>query len=149
MLDDHQVIDIYTGMPLASQSFDRLGPLSIDHFIPWSFVLHDELWNLLPSFRDVNSSKSDRLPDLGEYLDAFCRQQFDAVLTVRDRGHRRKALDSYVTIGADVRNYVRNQTSLDHFSNAMVATLDPLHQIARNNGFSLWRPRVEHWVVSL
>ena len=32
--------------------FANLGPLSIDHFIPWGFVLHDEAWNLVPMFRN-------------------------------------------------------------------------------------------------
>lgn len=25
--------------------------------IPWSFVLYDELWNLYPMFKNINSSK--------------------------------------------------------------------------------------------
>ena len=34
----------------------------IDHFIPWSFVMNDELWNLMPMDASLNSSKSNRLP---------------------------------------------------------------------------------------
>lgn len=33
--------DIYTGMNFTKENYDKLGGLSIDHFIPWSFVLHD------------------------------------------------------------------------------------------------------------
>ncbi len=43
--------DIYTGRLLEPKGF------SIDHFIPWSFVLHDQLWNLVPTSKSVNSSK--------------------------------------------------------------------------------------------
>ncbi len=46
---------IYSGRELSE--FD------LDHFIPWSFVVHDQLWNLVPVSKEVNSSKSDCLPD--------------------------------------------------------------------------------------
>ena len=35
---------------------------AIDHFLPWSFVLDDKLWNLVPSCRGCNSDKSDSIP---------------------------------------------------------------------------------------
>ena len=50
--------DIYTGMNFTKENYDKLGGLSIDHFIPWSFVLHDEMWNLTPTFKNINSSKA-------------------------------------------------------------------------------------------
>jgi hypothetical protein len=37
---DTSISDIYTGLPV-NESY-----MSLDHFIPWSFVLHDRLWNL-------------------------------------------------------------------------------------------------------
>ena len=40
-----------------------VGVSTIDHFIPWTFVFEDRLWNLVPACRVCNSSKSDRLPD--------------------------------------------------------------------------------------
>ncbi len=35
----------------------------VDHFIPWSFVQSDHLWNLVLSCQKCNSSKSDKLPE--------------------------------------------------------------------------------------
>lgn len=67
----NDVRDIYTGEPLAEEFFERYGSTSIDHFIPWSFVLHDEMCNLVPIFRNVNSTKNDGLPNLELYLDEF------------------------------------------------------------------------------
>ena len=49
-LADHQFTEIYTGQPFTADMFTERGPLSIDHFIPWNFVLHDEAWNLVPMF---------------------------------------------------------------------------------------------------
>lgn len=34
----------------------------VDHFIPWSFVQSDQLWNLVLTCSTCNSSKSDKLP---------------------------------------------------------------------------------------
>jgi hypothetical protein len=34
----------------------------VDHFLPWSFVLDDKLWNLVPSCKTCNSKKSDGVP---------------------------------------------------------------------------------------
>ena len=43
--------------------------LSLDHFLPWSFVAHDQLWNLVPTFPEINSSKLDHLP-----AETYCRR---------------------------------------------------------------------------
>lgn len=35
----------------------------VDHFIPWSFVQSDHIWNLVLACNKCNSSKSDKLPE--------------------------------------------------------------------------------------
>ena len=54
---------------------NRLAPenISIDHFVPWSYVAHDEFWNLHPTTRAINSSKSNRLPEWELYFPRFRR----------------------------------------------------------------------------
>ena len=52
---------------------------TIDHFLPWSFVAHDQLWNLAPVEGTTNSSKNDILPDLDLYLPRLARLHFDAI----------------------------------------------------------------------
>lgn len=42
----------------------------VDHFIPWSFVQSDHIWNLVLSCNKCNSSKSDKLPERG-FLDGI------------------------------------------------------------------------------
>jgi hypothetical protein len=49
---------IYTGKKLA------VGNYAVDHFIPYSFVSHDLIWNLIPAEFFFNSSKGDNLPPL-------------------------------------------------------------------------------------
>jgi CRISPR/Cas system Type II protein with McrA/HNH and RuvC-like nuclease domain len=69
-----QIYDIYTKNPFTENVLNSLGGLAIDHFVPWRFVLHDRLWNLVPTFGRPNSSKSDNLPDR-DFLDDFCNIQ--------------------------------------------------------------------------
>lgn len=42
ILDVCEVRDVFTGKLVDEKQYD------IDHFIPWSFVMNDELWNLMP-----------------------------------------------------------------------------------------------------
>jgi hypothetical protein len=63
---------IYSGQPLVGQ------PIALDHFLPWSFVVHDQLWNLIPVPPQVNSAKSNRLP-AHSYLDPFIRFQHQSL----------------------------------------------------------------------
>lgn len=49
----HPVTEIYGGNLLTDKD-----TISIDHFIPWSYVAHDELWNLNPTTRSINSDMS-------------------------------------------------------------------------------------------
>lgn len=42
VLDVQPIFDVFTGKQIAPNRYD------VDHFIPWSFVMNDELWNLMP-----------------------------------------------------------------------------------------------------
>ncbi|MDB5119739.1 MAG: hypothetical protein JWN56_957 [Sphingobacteriales bacterium] len=53
--------------------------MSLDHFIPWSYIAHDQLWNIVPTTRSMNSSKSDNLPSLEAYFQSFAKLQFEAL----------------------------------------------------------------------
>lgn len=64
---------IYTKKLLMPKEYD------LDHFIPWSFVVHDQIWNLLPADSSISSSKSNKLPDLDIYLAKLAKEQQKAV----------------------------------------------------------------------
>ena len=63
---------IYTGEKLINQ------PFSLDHFLPWTFVCHDQPWNLCPVNSSANSSKGNRLP-ADVYIERFINQQHKAL----------------------------------------------------------------------
>ena len=49
IMDVREVRDVFTGKPIVTKQYD------VDHFIPWSFVLNDELWNLMLMDSSLNS----------------------------------------------------------------------------------------------
>ena len=64
------ICEIYGGMQLDEKN------ISIDHFVPWSYVAHDEFWNLTPTTRNINSSKSNSLPEWETYFPMLCKMEY-------------------------------------------------------------------------
>ncbi|MBV9671480.1 MAG: hypothetical protein JO076_01470, partial [Verrucomicrobia bacterium] len=65
---------MYSELPIESR-------YDIDHFLPWSFVTHDLIWNLTPVHKSENVRKSGAIPSL-RYLDRLVNQHADAVQIV-------------------------------------------------------------------
>lgn len=80
---------------MIEENYDSHGMLSIDHFIPWSFVLHDERWNLVPTFKNINSSKNDKLLKYDTYINDFCDIQCRSVTYLAQKGKERD-LEGYI-----------------------------------------------------
>ncbi len=53
--------NLYTGCPLDNS-------FAIDHFMPWSYVAHDYIWNTVPTDQSTNSSKGDRIPSVSRFI---------------------------------------------------------------------------------
>ena len=51
------LFDIYTGTEFTEENLHAYGGMSIDQFIPWSLVLHNDIWNLYPMYKNINSGK--------------------------------------------------------------------------------------------
>ena len=134
---DKTVSDIYTGKELTEENFSNYGNLSIDHFIPWSFVLHDELWNLAPTFKNVNSQKSNKLPDLNLYMDKFCEIQYKSFdIMQRNPKRYKKYLEGYLSINIAANN--QRKIGKEEFNKRLKANIEPLYQIAFNQGYGVW-----------
>lgn len=112
---------IYTGKRLEKESFH------MEHFIPYSFVSHDLIWNLIPADPSFNSTKSNKLPRPDEYFDKFCKLQRVGFETMRELNAKNKYLEDYLTIFPNLN---------EPFSeNKLKETIAPLITIASNNGF--------------
>ena len=122
---------IYTGTKLYTGNFD------LDHFIPWSFVTHDLSWNLIPSNPSINSSKSDRIPDLDFYLPKLSSTHHRAIKTFCSLGKKEKALEDYTSLGYSVRELL--EMPQDKFMEVFRHTFSPMAQIACNMGFEPWQ----------
>ena len=121
---------IYTGKELYPKDYD------LDHFIPWSFVSHDLLWNLIPSDGSINSSKSNKLPDLDYYLPKMAELQHHSLQTAVKSGKKMDALEDYISLGFTPRELA--EMNDERFMEVYERTFKPLSQIALNMGFETW-----------
>ncbi|MCI7429473.1 MAG: HNH endonuclease [Bacteroidales bacterium] len=121
---------IYTGKQIFAKQYD------LDHFIPWSFVSHNLLWNLLPADSSINSSKSNNLPPLDIYLKPYAKLHHKALKTIYPKNPNNKILEDYLTVYDSVGELVR-MSDYD-FCNVFQKTFSPLAQIAENMGFKYW-----------
>ncbi|HOU68187.1 MAG TPA: HNH endonuclease domain-containing protein [Paludibacteraceae bacterium] len=122
---------IYTGKILHKKEYD------LDHFIPWSYVCHNLLWNLLPADSSINSSKSNNLPSLDAYLRPFAQMHHNALKELYPRNPSNKLLEDYLILHDSISELV-GYTDEDFFR-VYQKTFAPMSQIAANMGFSYWQ----------
>jgi len=112
---------IYTGEKLT------IGNYAVEHFIPYNFVSHDLIWNLIPADKAFNNSKSDKLPSMEKYFNSFFGLQKTAVEIVKEKYPRNKLLEDYLTIFPDLDKSFTKEKFKER--------IQPLITIASNNGF--------------
>jgi hypothetical protein len=112
---------IYTGLELTT------GNYAVEHFIPYSFVSHDLIWNLIPADKSFNSSKSNKLPILEKYFEPFFSLHKRAFEIISTKTPNNKLLEDYLTVLPDIQNGFNR----DRFREI----IQPLVLIASNNGF--------------
>ena len=130
--------DIYTRDEFTDQNIAKYGGMSLDHFIPWSFVLHNEIWNLYPMYKNINSSKNNKLPDKDKYLTLFCEKQYQAFLVAKKWNKEKKITEQYLHVKRDVFEMDKDDRGHDAFLLGMKQTIEPLYQIANNQGYLIW-----------
>lgn len=97
VINQKHIKDLYTGLDFTNTNYKEHGVLSIDHFIPWSFVLHDQMWNLVPTFKNINSKKSDNLLPYDSYIDKFCEIEYEVFNYVVNE-NRKNQIDEYIEV---------------------------------------------------
>ena len=124
---------IYTGKSLVKSAYD------IEHFIPWSFVTHDQLWNLLPADSSINSSKGNKLPNLDKYLSSLVEVQREAIKICYNKNDKNKLLEDYYFIDSSIPKIL--DLSKGNLEYRFRKTMEPLIQIANNSGFDYWKEK--------
>lgn len=87
----------------CNSSFHKDTP-HVDHFIPWSYVFEDEMWNLVLSCPRCNTSKSDSLAAEKFLIDLIKRNSRDDIPKLRE---------SVLRLGPDVPSKVNMQGQYD------------------------------------
>lgn len=124
-----EAVCIYSGKRIMTGSY------TLDHFIPWRFVAHDLLWNLIPASKEANLRKSDWLPDVDSYLLPFCKLQYVAVQAALRIIKNVKVFEDYLMLFRTSALADLRVIPLDQFQKTLKETVIPQIQIARNMGF--------------
>jgi hypothetical protein len=138
ILERETILDVYTNKPIEKAKYD------IDHFIPWSFVMNDELWNLSPMNSSLNSSKSNRLPDWN-FFKRFALNQYEMYcLMWKDDDVRSRFekcyRDNIHSIWAEAELF-KPGNSKDEFINILQKNMQPVYDSARRQGYEIWNFR--------
>ena len=107
----------------------KIDNYALDHFIPYAFVSHDLIWNLVPIDVNFNASKSDKLPSMESHFDKFYDLQKLAFDIIRYNDPQNKLLGDYLSIFPDISS--SSGFGYDRYKES----IQPLITIARNNGF--------------
>ena len=136
ILDLREVRDVFTEEPVAPRQYD------VDHFIPWSFVMNDELWNLMPMDSSLNSSKSNRLPYWEPYFERFAGNQYILYELIHEKPGIRKLYENCYkhnlhSLWAGQELY-RKGNGREEFYHILQKNMQPVYDSARRQGYEIW-----------
>ncbi len=139
VLDLKQIADVFTGGAIDPKNYD------VDHFIPWSFVMNDELWNLMPMDSSLNSSKSNKLPAWNPFFKSFSQNQYLLYTLIHNEYYpviykhfEACYKDNLHSIWANQELYRPGNTA-EEFANILEKNMRPVYDSARRQGYELWQ----------
>ena len=130
------IYDVFNGDALNDKEYD------IDHFVPWSFVMNDELWNLMPMDSSLNSSKSNKLPHWDPFFKKFADNQYLMYQEIHNKEEIHKLFekcykDNLHSIWANQELY-RPGNKKEVFYNILETNMKPVYESARRQGYQFW-----------
>ena len=139
IMSEVPVKDIFSGEELNNNAYD------VDHFVPWSFVMNDELWNLMPMQSGLNSVKSNKLPEWEPFFYRFADNQFVMYEQISEKEGLRKLFercyrDNLHSIWAGRELYIPGN-SKETFCNILDKNMRPVYDSARRQGYEIWNYR--------
>lgn len=136
LLSIHPIQEIYGHVLLTDKD------ISIDHFVPWSYVAHDEFWNLHPTTKCINSSKSNNLPDWDIYFPQLAKLEYISYETLwkYDTVHTQfeNCAKEHLNSFEIRRKIYRKGLDFTTFSGELEEVIQPVYQSAKNCGFRNW-----------
>lgn len=140
-LTSNPLYEIYTGKNLEVDKFD------LDHFVPRSYVSNDELWNLTPMSKKLNSSKNNRLPHKN-YLKDFVNYNYYLYALIFNNSNADQARIMMMqfekcgnqhlnAIWASEKLYIPGNTQ-EQFGNILEENLGLVYDSARLQEYEMW-----------
>lgn len=134
---DPSITDIYGHVELAEET------ISVDHFVPWQYVAHDELWNLHPTTKPINSSKSNSLPVWNLYFERLGDLEYKAYEMRANNEMIAKEFNKiapYHLNNREIREMLYTD-GLDRaaFKQNLEHVIRPVYESAHNQGFKEWK----------
>ncbi len=130
------IMDVFNDCPINKSMYD------IDHFVPWSFVMNDELWNLMPMDSSLNSSKSNKLPKWEPFFEKFANNQYlmyehvfsdEGIHRLYEKCYR----DNLHSIWANQDLYIPGNSRIE-FCNILEKNMKPVYDSAKRQGYQMW-----------
>ena len=130
------IIDVFNDCPINKSMYD------IDHFVPWSFVMNDELWNLMPMDSSLNSSKSNKLPKWEPFFEKFANNQYlmyehvfsdEGIHRLYEKCYR----DNLHSIWANQDLYIPGNSRIK-FCNILEKNMKPVYDSEKRQGYQMW-----------
>ena len=133
---DPSLHDIYGDVDLSNEA------ISVDHFVPWQYVAHDELWNLHPTTRSINSSKSNQLPSWELYFDGLGNLEYKAYKLKAQNDVVAREFNKIAPYHLNNQE-IKNQLYVDGLSESefklkLDHVIRPVYESAKNCGFKEW-----------
>ena len=136
VIDVKDVHDIYSEKLLVKNKYE------VDHFVPWSFVANDELWNLMPMECSLNSSKNNKLPDWNKYFNSFVDNQYLMFGCVQEHEKVKnsfwKCQRDNLVIPWSIEELYVDGCDKSRFSTVLEKNLRPVYDSARMQGYGIW-----------
>jgi hypothetical protein len=92
---------------------------------------------LIPSDGSINSSKSNKLPDLDFYLPKLASLQHHSLRLILNAHKEPKVMEDFISLGYTPRELA--DMSDERFRELYERTFNPMSQIALNMGFETWK----------
>lgn len=136
VLEIAPIMDVFKEELINAEKYD------LDHFIPWSFVMNDELWNLMPMDSSWNSKKSNKLPKWDGFFNRFAGNQFVLYELLFKKPGIHKLYeacyrDNLHSIWANQELY-RKGNSKEEFRVILEKNMCPVYDSARRQGYEIW-----------
>ena len=138
ILDVQEIDDIFTKRAIAKKNY------ALDHFVPWSFVTNNELWNICPIDTHVNSLKSDNLPQW-EYSKALAMTLYTLYeqIWICDNSRVKNAFlrcrDKNLSAEWAYSLFNKGDVDKTSFEKEIIDHIEPLYNSAKNLGFTVWK----------